>query len=339
MTHFYFLGNAGFPHTRLRRNRSQAWTRHLIAETVLSSHDLILPLFVRDAGIPDQIQSLPGVCRYSLEALLPVCEQAVELGIPAVALFPVIAPEKRTPLAEELLNPEGLLLQAIRRIKQHIPELGIITDVALDVFTSHGQDGLIQDGKVLNDETLEVIQKAAVLQAQAGSDVIAPSEMMDGRIKALRACLDSAGFQEVLLLSYTAKYASAFYGPFRDAVGSTACLGLADKKTYQMDPANQLEALREAALDVEEGADMLMVKPGLPYLDIISLLKHTFPLPILAYHVSGEYAMLKAAASQGWLDGDAVLMESLLCLKRAGASAILTYGALEAAALLKQDGG
>ncbi len=333
----YFLEAAGFPHTRLRRNRNQAWTRNLVAETTISSHDLILPLFVREAGIPDQIKSLPGVGRYSLETLLPVCERAAKLDIPAVALFPVVAHDKRTLLAEEILNPEGLLIQAIQSIKQHFPQLGVITDVALDAFTSHGQDGLIQNGKILNDETLEVLQKAAVLQAQAGSDVIAPSEMMDGRIKALRTSLDDAGFQDVLLLSYTAKYASAFYGPFREALGSAACLGQADKKTYQMNPANQVEALREAALDVEEGADMLMVKPGLPYLDVISLLKQTFPLPILAYHVSGEYAMLKAAASQGWLDGDAVLMESLLCLKRAGSSAIFTYGALEAAELLKNN--
>lgn len=330
-----FFGQGRFPQVRLHRTRAFEWSRDLVAETSLSPKDFILPLFVREDDLPASINSLPGVRRYNLEQLPEICEQVTTLGIPAVALFPVIAQEKRTPLAEEILNPEGLLPKAIGRIKQALPQLGVITDVALDAFTSHGQDGLIQDGQILNDATLEMLEKAAILQAQAGSDVIAPSEMMDGRIGVLRKALDCAGFESVMLLSYTAKYASSFYGPFREALGSDACLGQADKKTYQMDPGNALEALREAALDVEEGADMLMVKPALAYLDIIASFKQTFPLPVLAYQVSGEYAMLKAAAAQGWLDFDTTLMESLTAIKRAGARAILTYGALEAARLIK----
>lgn len=327
------LGN--FPHVRLRRTRQYTWCRALVSESHLSTDDLIWPVFVREAEIAPHIPSMPGVQRYTLDELTEACERAVSLKIPAVALFPVIAQEKRSADAAEILNPEGLLIQAIQKIKSHFPQLGVITDVALDAFTSHGQDGLIADGKILNDETLAILEKAVVLQGRAGSDMIAPSEMMDGRVGVIRQALDRENLTSVQILSYTAKYASAFYGPFRDALASAHCLGKADKKTYQMDPANSDEALREAILDIQEGADMLMVKPGLPYLDVIYRFKQTFKMPVFAYHVSGEYAMLKAAAAQGWLDYGAVLMESLLAFKRAGADGILTYAALEAAQLLE----
>lgn len=337
MVRAYMTLFAGFPQVRLRRNRQESWCRALVAEHCLSPRDLILPLFVREAGLSPKISSMPGVKRYTLDELLFICEQAISLKIPAVALFPVVAHEKRSLSAAEILNPDGLLIQAIQKIKMHFPELGVITDVALDAFTSHGQDGLIGEGKILNDETLSILEKAAVLQGQAGSDIIAPSEMMDGRVGAIRRALDFEKLASVKILSYTAKYASAFYGPFREALGSTNCLGKADKKTYQMDPANSDEALREGMLDVAEGADMVMVKPGLPYLDVIYRFKQFFHMPLFAYHVSGEYAMLKAAAAQGWLDYEATLMESLLAFKRAGTDGIFTYGAIDAARLMLKN--
>lgn len=325
-----------FPQVRLRRNRQEPWCRALVAEHKISTHDLIWPLFVREAGVSPDIPSMPGIKRYTVDELMDACVQATTFGIPAIALFPVIAQEKRAEDAAEILNPEGVLIQAIQKVKENFPHLGVITDVALDAFTSHGQDGLIAGGKILNDETLLLVEKAAVLQGHAGSDVIAPSEMMDGRVQVIRQALDREHLSSVKILSYTAKYASAFYGPFRDALGSLHCLGKADKKTYQMDPANSLEALREGMLDVAEGADMLMIKPGLPYLDVIYRFKQTFHLPLFAYHVSGEYAMLKAAAAQGYLDYEACLMESLIAFKRAGVDGVFTYAALDAARLLCQ---
>lgn len=329
------LGN--FPTTRLRRLRQTAWSRDLVAEHLLTPRDLILPLFVREPEIAPFVSQLPDVKRLTLEELGPLCAQALSLGIPAVALFPVVALAKRTPNADEILNPQGLLIQAIQLLKRELPTLGVITDVALDAFTSHGQDGLMRDNLILNDETLAILGPAAVLQAQAGSDVIAPSDMMDGRVRVIRTALDQAGFDQVQIMSYTAKYASSFYAPFRQALGSASCLGKGDKKTYYIDPRNGDEALREAATDLMEGADMLIVKPGLPYLDVLYRLHKEFPVPLAAYQVTGEYAMLKAASQNGWLDGSQVLLESLIAFKRAGAKAILTYGALEAARLLRGE--
>jgi porphobilinogen synthase len=308
-------------------------------ETRLDASDLILPVFVLDGERRvEPVASMPGVSRRSIDALLPELERAAHLGIPAVALFPVIEPTLKTPLAEEAFNADGLVPRAVRAIKARLPELGVITDIALDPYTSHGQDGLIDaEGYVLNDETLAVLQKQALAHAAAGADVVAPSDMMDGRIGALRAALDGQGCIGPRLLAYSAKYASAFYGPFRDAVGSGASLGKSDKKTYQMDPANGEEALREVALDLEEGADMVMVKPGMPYLDIVHQVKARFGMPTFVYQVSGEYAMLRAAAQAGWLDGTATMMESLLAFKRAGADAVLTYFALDAAEELQRS--
>jgi porphobilinogen synthase len=325
-----------FPTTRLRRTRRDAWTRRLVAENRLSVDDLIWPLFVHEASQAEiAIPSMPGVFRYSVDRMIEAAGEARELGIPAVAIFPATPPGKKSPEAEEAFNPDNLICRSVRALKSAIPDLGVICDVALDPYSSHGQDGLVRDGYVVNDETLKALCRQAVVQADAGCDVIAPSDMMDGRVQAIRRALDEAGHDGVLLLSYAAKYASSFYGPFRDAVGSATNLAHGDKKTYQMDPANSHEALRETALDIAEGADMVLVKPGLPYLDIIWRIKETFGMPTYAYQVSGEYAMLNAAAERGWLNRDQTMLESLLSFKRAGADGILTYFALDAARLLR----
>ena len=326
-----------FPDRRMRRNRRDDFSRRLVRESRLAADDLILPVFVLEGSKTVQpVASMPGVMRRSLDELLPVAEEAVSLGIPAIALFPVVEPALKTPDAAEAFNPKGLVPRCVRELKARFPDLGVVTDVALDPYTSHGQDGLIDaEGYVLNDETLVVLEKQALAHAEAGVDVVAPSDMMDGRIGALRRALDARRFIHVRILAYAAKYASAFYGPFRDAVGSGASLGKGDKKTYQMDPGNSDEALHEIALDLEEGADFVMVKPGMPYLDIVRRVKERFGVPTFAYQVSGEYAMLKAAGSQGWIDAEACMMEALLGFKRAGADAILTYFALDAARLLR----
>lgn len=326
-----------FPTTRMRRMRRDAFSRRLMRETTLTPADLIYPVFVLEgSGRVEAVPSMPGVERMTLDRLLPVAERALTLGIPALALFPVIEAAKKSPGAEEAWNPDGLVPRVVAKLKQTLPELGVITDIALDPYTSHGQDGLIDaSGYVLNDETIAALVKQACVHAAAGADVVAPSDMMDGRIGAIRRALDGEGFIHTRILAYSAKYASSFYGPFRDAVGSAANLGKGDKTTYQMDPANSDEALREVALDLEEGADMVMVKPGMPYLDIVRRVKDEFGVPTFAYQVSGEYAMLKAAAQNGWLDHDAVMMESLLAFKRAGADGILSYFALAAAERLR----
>ncbi len=327
---------ASFPALRLRRLRRTDWLRRLVAEHRLDPADLIQPLFVCEGHRRrEPIPSLPGIHRLSVDLLPAVAERCVALGIPAVALFPATPPERKSEAAEEAWNPDNLVCRAIREIKRHVPELGVIGDVALDPYTTHGQDGLVRDGVVLNDETVAALQRQAVTLAAAGCDIVAPSDMMDGRIRAVREALDREGFQETVVLSYAAKYASAFYGPFREAVGSKAALGTADKKTYQMSPANVAEALREVALDVAEAADMVMVKPGLPYLDVVRAVKEAFGLPTLVYHVSGEYAMIRAAGERGWLDAEACMMECLLAFKRAGADAILTYAAMEVAGRLR----
>jgi porphobilinogen synthase len=319
--------------------RRDDFSRRLMREHTLTANDFIYPVFVLEgSGRTETVASMPGVERMSLDRLLPVAEHALRLGIPALALFPVVGGEKKSLAAEEAWNPDGLVPTVVARLKQEFPELGVITDVALDPYTSHGQDGLIDLadplGYVMNDETLAALAQQALCHARAGADVVAPSDMMDGRIGRIRATLDAEKHIHTRILAYSAKYASAFYGPFRDAVGSAGNLGKGNKYTYQMDPANTNEALREVALDIEEGADMVMVKPGMPYLDIVRRVKDEFRVPTYAYQVSGEYAMLKAAAQNGWLDHDAVMMESLLAFKRAGADGILTYFALEAAAKL-----
>jgi len=326
-----------FPASRPRRLRRDAFSRALVRENHLTPADLIYPVFVLDGqGRAEDVASMPGVQRLSLDGLLPLAEQCILLGVPVMALFPVIDATKKTPDGREATNPEGLVPRVVRELKRRFPELGLLTDVALDPFTSHGQDGLIDDtGYILNDATLAVLVKQAMVQADAGVDIVAPSDMMDGRIGAIRAALEGGGRIHTKIMAYSAKYASAFYGPFRDAVGSAGNLGKSDKKTYQMDPANSDEALREVALDIAEGADMVMVKPGLPYLDIVRRVKDEFGMPTFAYQVSGEYAMLKAAAANGWLDHDAVMMESLLAFKRAGADGVLSYFALDAARLLR----
>ena len=323
---------------RPRRLRRDSFTRNLVREHRLSAHDLIYPVFVLDGkGQRERVASMPGVERLSLDFLLPVAEQCVALGIPVMALFPVIDPALKTPDGREAANPDGLVPTVVRELKKRFPELGLLTDVALDPFTSHGQDGLLDDtGYILNDETVAMLTRQALVQAEAGVDIVAPSDMMDGRIGAIRDALEARGLIHTRIMAYSAKYASAFYGPFRDAVGSAGNLGKADKKVYQMDPGNSDEALREVALDIAEGADMVMVKPGMPYLDIVRRVKEEFRVPTFAYQVSGEYAMLKAAAANGWLDHDAVMMESLLAFRRAGADGVLTYFALEAAARLRQ---
>jgi porphobilinogen synthase len=323
--------------TRLRRNRRHEWSRRLLAEHQLTVNDFIWPVFVQEGtGQRTPVASMPGVERVSVDVLSEAVGQARTLGIPAVALFPVTDPARKTPDGDEALNPDNLVCRAVRAVKRSCPGIGVVCDVALDPYTSHGQDGLVRDGYVVNDETVEVLCEQAIVQARAGCDVIAPSDMMDGRVGAIRRALDAAGLQQVQILSYAAKYASAFYGPFRDAVGSAANLGTGDKRTYQMDPANSDEAIREVALDVAEGADMVMVKPGMPYLDIVRRVKDTFKVPTFVYQVSGEYAMLCAAAQNGWLDRSKVILESLLAFKRAGADGILTYFALEAARLLQK---
>ena len=321
-----------FPTTRMRRNRYDDWTRRLVAENQLSVNDLIWPVFVHDGDEARiDIPTLPGVARLSIDELIKDVGEAKSVGIPLIAVFPVVDAAKKTDEAEEAYNADNLVCRAVAAIKEAHDGIGIMCDVALDPFTSHGHDGLLRDGYIVNDETLDVLCKQAVVQARAGCDVIAPSDMMDGRVGAIRAALDSEGYQNVRIMAYAAKYASALYGPFRDAVGSAPNLRGGDKKTYQMDPANSDEALREVALDIEEGADMVMVKPGLFYLDILQRVKEAFSMPTFAYQVSGEYAMLKVAGQQGLVDGERVMDEALLAFKRAGANGILTYAALETA--------
>jgi len=310
----------------------------MVSEHRVTVNDLIWPVFIQEgSNLRTPIASMPGVERLSVDLLVLAAKEARDLGIPAIALFPATPTNLKTQDGEEALNPENLVCRTIRAIKAAVPEIGIICDVALDPYTTHGQDGLVRDGIVINDETVEVLCKQSIVQARAGCDIIAPSDMMDGRVGAIRKALDSAGFSHVAILSYAAKYASAFYGPFRDAVGSANNLGKSDKKTYQMDPSNSSEAIREVALDIAEGADMVMVKPGMPYLDVVARVKDTFKVPTFAYQVSGEYAMLCAAAANGWLDREKVILESLLSFKRAGADGILTYFAIEAAKLLKKS--
>jgi porphobilinogen synthase len=327
-----------FPTTRLRRNRQHSWLRRMIAETALSPADLVWPLFVHDHTAAEPVAAMPGVDRLPIEGIVRAAAEAAELGIPAVALFPATDPSLKTADGGHALAPDNLVCRAVRAIRRETGDaVGIICDVALDPYTTHGHDGLLVDGRIVNDETVAVLRQQALVLAEAGCHIVAPSDMMDGRVGAIRAALDAAGRQDVGILSYAAKYASAFYGPFRDAVGSGSALGMAgrlgigDKKTYQMDPANADEALREVALDIAEGADMVMVKPGMPYLDIVRRVKDEFKVPTFAYQVSGEYAMLKAAAQNGWLDHDLVMMESLLAFKRAGADGVLTYFARDAA--------
>jgi len=325
-----------FPQTRLRRLRQHAWSRNLVAETTLTVNDLIWPVFVQEGtGQRTPIPSMPGVERLSIDLMVEAVREAADLGIPAIALFPVTDPALKTDDGAEAYNADNLVCRAVRAVKEAGIELGVICDVALDPYTSHGQDGLLRDNEIVNDETLDVLCRQSLVQAEAGCDIIAPSDMMDGRVGAIRRALDEAGFESVQILSYAAKYASAFYGPFRDAVGSATNLGTGDKRTYQMAPANTDEALREVALDIAEGADMLMVKPGMPYLDIVSRVKRAFGMPTFAYQVSGEYAMLVGAANQGWLDHERVMLESLQCFRRAGADAVLTYFAVSAARLLR----
>ncbi|MDD5323896.1 MAG: porphobilinogen synthase [Polaromonas sp.] len=337
MTHHAF-NLAPFPLGRPRRLRRDSFTRNLVREHALTPHDLIYPVFVTDGSKRrEAVASMPGVERLSLDLLLPVAEECVKLGIPVMALFPVIDASLKTDDGVEALNPEGLVPRVVRELKKRFPELGVMTDVALDPFTSHGQDGLPDSsGYIMNDETVDVLVQQALTQAEAGVDIVAPSDMMDGRIGAIRQALENQNFIHTRIMAYSAKYASAFYGPFRDAVGSAGNLGKADKKVYQMDPGNSDEALREVAMDIAEGADMVMVKPGMPYLDVVRRVKDEFGVPTFAYQVSGEYAMLKAAAQNGWLDHDAVMLESLLAFKRAGADGVLTYFAIDAARTLQK---
>ncbi|RMH39861.1 MAG: porphobilinogen synthase [Gammaproteobacteria bacterium] len=327
-----------YPNARPRRMRRDDFSRRLMREHCLTVDDLIWPVFVLEGTQQRQaVPSMPGVERLSIDLLLEAAGEAHALGIPMVAIFPVTPAEKKSDDAREAYNPDGLAQRAVRALKKAYPELGVMTDVALDPFTSHGQDGLIDEtGYVLNDETIEVLVKQALSHAEAGADFVAPSDMMDGRIGAIRRALEAAGHHNTRIMAYSAKYASHFYGPFRDAVGSAANLGRGNKYTYQMDPANSDEALQEVALDIEEGADMVMVKPGMPYLDVVRRVKDTFGVPTAVYQVSGEYAMIQAAAANGWLARDAVMMESLVAFKRAGADAILTYFAVDAARILRQ---
>jgi porphobilinogen synthase len=334
---------APYPQGRPRRLRRDAFTRNLVRENSLTPHDLIYPVFVVDGHqqrVP--IASMPGAERLSLDLLLPVAEECVKLGIPVMALFPVVDQSLKTYNGDEALNPDGLIPRAIKALKKEFPDLGLMTDVALDPFTTHGQDGLPdtrpeENGYIVNETTVAQLVQQALVQARAGTDIVAPSDMMDGRIGAIRAALEAQGLIHTRIMAYSAKYASAFYGPFRDALGSASNLGKSNKKVYQMDPGNSDEALREVAMDIAEGADMVMVKPGMPYLDIVRRVKDEFKVPTFAYQVSGEYAMLKAAAQNGWLDHDAVMMESLLAFKRAGADGVLTYFALDAARLLHKQ--
>ena len=324
-----------YPRTRMRRNRRNDWNRRLVSENILSVNDLIWPIFVHDHEEALAVPSMPDIHRLSIKGAVDAAKQASDLGIPVMAVFPAIEPELKNPEGSEAINPNNIVCRSVRAIADAVPNIGIMCDAALDPFTSHGHDGLIRDDYVVNDETVEVLCQQALIQAQAGSNIISPSDMMDGRVGAIRDCLDANGLDDVRILAYSAKYASAFFSPFRDAVGSGTYLGKADKKTYQMDPGNINEALREIALDIAEGADMVMVKPGMPYLDIISKIKDEFGMPTVAYQVSGEYSMLVAAAERGWLDGERVMMESLLSFKRAGADGIVTYFAAKAAAILK----
>ena len=332
----YPLGT--FPEVRMRRMRRDDFSRRLMREHTLTTSDLIYPVFVIDGkSRTEAVPSMPGVSRYTIDRLLAHAEGCLELGVPAVALFPAIDKKLKSPDGKEATNRKGLIPRAVAALKKRFPDLGVITDAALDPYTTHGQDGVIDhDGYVLNDETVAILENQALVCAEAGVDVIAPSDMMDGRVGAIRRALDKGGFIHTRILAYSAKYASGFYGPFRDAVGSTKQLGRGNKYTYQMDPANSDEALWEVGLDLQEGADMVMVKPGMPYLDIVRRVKDTFKAPTYVYQVSGEYAMLKAAAQNGWLDGDQCMMEALLAFKRAGADGILTYFALDAARLLRQ---
>jgi porphobilinogen synthase len=325
-----------FPRTRMRRNRKDDWSRRLVRENTLSVDDLIWPCFVQEgSGVRTEIASMPGVARLSVDLLVEAAHEAAELGIPAIAVFPVTDPKDKSPEGAEATNPENLVCRAVRALRAKKVSIGIVCDVALDPFTTHGQDGLVRDGYVVNDETLELLCEQAIVQAEAGCDVIAPSDMMDGRVGRVRDALDGAGYANVRILSYAAKYASAFYGPFREAVGSKSALGTGDKRTYQMDPANGDEALREVAIDLEEGADMIMVKPGMPYLDVVRRVKEAFGAPTYAYQVSGEYSMIRAAAQHGWLDWERAIDESLLAFKRAGADGVLTYAALDVARRLR----
>ena len=331
------MTNASFPLFRPRRNRHDAFTRRLVQENRLHVDDLIWPIFVCEGESQRQkVSSMPGVERVSLDNLVEHVRPAVELGIPAVAIFPITPVELRDATGTEALNPDNLMCRASRVIKEAFPELGVIGDVALDPYTDHGHDGVIKDDRILNDESVEILRQQALNQARAGNDIIAPSDMMDGRVQAIRETLDANGFETVRIMAYTAKYASAFYGPFRDALGSGGLL-TGDKKTYQMDPANSDEALREVEQDIREGADMIMVKPGMPYLDIIRRIRDRFSVPTFAYQVSGEYAMLAGAIQNGWLERDRTIMESLIAFKRAGCNGILTYFAIDAARLLKEE--
>ena len=323
-----------FPRIRMRRNRAQDWSRRLVAENRLSANDFIWPVFVKDGGAAKEpIDAMPGVSRLTIPALLKEAEKAAKLGIPVLALFPFVPAEKKSENGAEAHNTKNVCNRAIAALKKAVPEIGVMCDVALDPYTSHGHDGILKGSEILNDESLDVLVKQALSEAEAGVDIVSPSDMMDGRVGRLRDALDAAGFQRVKIMSYAAKYASGFYGPFREAIGSKKALK-GDKRTYQMDPANGDEALRECALDVAEGADMLMVKPGLPYLDVLHRVKQAFKMPTYAYQVSGEYSMIKAAVANGWLENDRVVLETLLCFKRAGADGILTYSAIEAAELL-----
>lgn len=325
-----------FPQTRMRRTRQFDWSRRLVRENRLSADDLIWPIFVHEGTRKrTAIPSMPGVDRLSIDLLVEAALRAEELKIPAIAIFPATDPSLKNDSASEAINPDNLVCRSVKAVKAACKNLGVICDVALDPYTSHGQDGLVRNGYVVNDETIEMLCRQSIVQAQAGCDIIAPSDMMDGRIGQVRRALDGAGFDRVQIMAYSAKYASAYYGPFRDAVGSATSLGQGDKRTYQMDPANGDESLREVALDIAEGADMVMVKPGLPYLDIVSRVKRQFGVPTFAYQVSGEYAMIAAAAQQGWLDRTKVVLESLLAFKRAGADGVLTYFAPEVAEILQ----
>ena len=330
--------NTGFPTQRPRRLRRDDFSRRLVRENIVTADDLIYPCFVIEGkGISQAVPSMPGVERYSIDRLLAVAEQCVALRVPVLAIFPVIEPSIKTPDGRIATDPDGLVPRAVKAVKDRFPQLGVLTDVALDPYTSHGQDGVIDDnGYVINEATVEILRDQALVQAAAGVDIVAPSDMMDGRIGSIRQALEGTGHIHTRIMAYSAKFASGFYGPFRDAVGSAKNLGKSDKKTYQMDPANSDEALREVALDLQEGADMVMVKPGMPYLDIVRRVKDTFGAPTFVYQVSGEYAMLKAAAANGWLDERTVALESLLAMKRAGADGVLTYFALDAARWLKE---
>lgn len=329
------LPMSAYPRVRLRRNRAHDWSRRLVAENALTVNDLIWPVFVHDQPDPVDVPSMPGMKRHSVSSLIDAVGEAGELGVPLVAVFPAIDPARKDDEGSEALNPENIVCESVRALKQALPDVGVLCDAALDPFTSHGHDGLINDGYVQNDITVEALVQQSLMQVEAGCDVIAPSDMMDGRVGAIRAALEAHGHHNVQIMSYAAKYASAFYGPFRDAIGSKTNLGKATKATYQMNPANGDEALREVAMDIAEGADMVMVKPGMPYLDLCWRVKEAFRLPTFAYQVSGEYAMLTGAAANGWLDGEKVMLESLLGFKRAGCDGILTYFAVEAAKRLK----